>query len=128
MNGFITTSGLLAVVMLIGHSTLGRRDYFLPMRGADFDPYARRVMEFVWHMATIAIALMSLALLAVGCGYLAEGGRLLVWFAGAHFLLWGLVHVVLGLTSGLPRAPIRIFQWVLFLSVAITAAIGLTTD
>ena len=125
MNGFIIASGILATAMLIGHSTLGRRDYFLPMTRADFDPYARRVMEFVWHMSTVAIALMAAALLALGLGYLTVGGELLGWFVFAHFLAWGLVHLLLGLTSGLPGAPVRLFQWVLFLAVAATAGIGL---
>ena len=127
MNGFIIASGILAAAMLVGHSTLGRRDYFLPMTRADFDPYARRVMEFVWHMSTVALALMAVALLAAGFGYVSEGGHLLGWFIFAHFLAWGLVHLLLGLTSGLPRAAARMFQWALFLAVAATAGIGLAT-
>ncbi len=125
MNGFIIASGVLAAAMLLAHSTLGRRNYFLPMTAADFDPYARRVMEFVWHMSTVAIALMTLGLLAVGLGYVTEGGNLLGWFICAHFLAWGVVHLLLGLTSGLPHAPARMFQWVLFLAVAATAGFGL---
>ena len=126
MNGLIIGAGALAAIILIGHATVGRREYFLPMKAADFDPYARRVMEFVWHMSTVSIALMCLALLGVGFGYAPVGGELLVLFATAHFVAWGLVHLLLGLTSGLPRAPMRMFQWVLFLCVAITAWFGVT--
>ncbi len=98
MNWLVIVSGILAAAMLIGHSTLGRRDYFLPMTRAEFDPYAKRIMEFVWHMTTVALVLMTLALLAVGFGYVTEGGHLLGWFVFAHFLGWGLVHLALGLT------------------------------
>ena len=128
MNGLIIGAGALAAIILIGHATVGRREYFLPMKAADFDPYARRVMEFVWHMSTVSIALMCLALLGVGFGLAAAGGELLVLFATAHFVAWGLVHLLLGLTSGLPRAPMRMFQWILFLCVAVTAWFGLTMD
>ncbi len=68
---------------------------------------------------------VALGLLAVGLGYVTEGGNLLGWFICAHFLAWGVVHLLLGLTSGLPHAPARMFQWVLFLAVAATAGFGL---
>jgi hypothetical protein len=126
LNGLIIGAGTLATIILIGHCTVGRRDYFLPMKEADFDPYARRVMEFVWHMSTVSIALMCAALLGAGFGLTPAGSELLVLFATAHFVVWGLVHLSLGLSSGLPRAPMRMFQWVLFLCVAVTAWFGLT--
>ena len=98
------------------------------MTRAEFDPYAKRVMEFVWHMTTAALVLMTLALLAVGSGHVTGGGQILGWFVFAHFLGWGLVHLLLGLTSGLPKAVTKMFQWVLFLSVAVTAGIGLAMN
>ena len=127
MNVLILISGLLAAGVLLGHSILGRRMYFLPMIEADFDPYARRIMEFVWHMSTVALSLMTLALLAIGLGRAGEGAELLGWFIFAHFLLWGLLHLLLGATSGLERAVFRLFQWTFFLAVAATCGAGLLT-
>ena len=66
MNVLLVIAGVLATGVLIGHSTLGRRDYFLPMLSAEFDPYAKRIMSFVWHMSTLSLCLMALALLALG--------------------------------------------------------------
>lgn len=125
MNWIIIVSGILAAAVTLGHSTLGRRDYFLPMTRAEFDPYAKRVMEFVWHMATVSLILLTLALLALGFGFVEEGGQILGWFVFAHFLGWGIVHFLLGITSGLPSAISRMFQWILFLLVAATAGVGL---
>ena len=63
MNWFLIASGLAAAFMLAGHSTIGRRQFFLPMLGASFDPTAKRVMEFVWHMSTAALVLPPFVLL-----------------------------------------------------------------
>lgn len=125
MNVLVLVAGTLAAFVVVGHVTLGRRDYFLPMLAADFDPLAKRVMEFVWHLSTLTLALMALVLLAVGFGYLPEAGALLGWFVFAHYLGWGIIHLLLGLTSGLPRAPVRMFQWILFFAIAATAGVGL---
>jgi hypothetical protein len=126
MNVLLVIAGVLATGVLIGHSTLGRRDYFLPMLSAEFDPYAKRIMSFVWHMSTLSLCLMALALLALGFGHLPEGGPILGWFVFAHFLGWGVIHLLLGLTSGLPRAVARMFQWVLFFVVAALTGLGLS--
>ena len=57
MDFWLIGSGAVAAFMLIGHATMGRKQFFLPMLDVSFDPAAKRVMEFVWHMATAALVL-----------------------------------------------------------------------
>ena len=118
MNGFLTASGLVAAFMLIGHSTIGRKQFFLPMRDAPFDPAAKRVMEFVWHMSTAALVLPPAVLLyAAWMGVDEYAVRYLVAYLALQFGLWGAVHLLIMSTSGLPGAVYKMFQWSLFLAV-----------
>lgn len=127
MNAYFLVSGILAAFMLVGHSTIGRKQFFLPMLGTTFDGTSKRVMEFVWHMATVSLVLPPIVLIYAGLR--ADTGRIddtLIGFIGLQFAAWGLVHLLLMASSGLPGAVYKMFQWVLFLAVAATAFAGLT--
>ena len=63
MNVLLLVSGGLATVMVLGHSTLGRKQFFLPMLEASFDATAKRIMAFVWHMATVTLVVAAAALI-----------------------------------------------------------------
>ncbi|MFP6772047.1 MAG: hypothetical protein VCE74_06875 [Alphaproteobacteria bacterium] len=125
MNAMLIVSGALAAFMVIGHGTLGRSQFFLPMLAADFDPTSKRIMAFVWHMSTITLAVAALALLFGGLGYV-EPSALgpLAWYAGVQFLAYGAVHLFLVTTSKLSGAVYKQFQWSLFLAVGGTALLG----
>ena len=125
MNGFLIASGLVASFMLVGHSTIGRKQFFLPMLGADFDPVAKRTMEFVWHMSTAALVLPPVVLLYAGfSGAEAEAPTLVVAYLGLQFLAWGVVHFAVTATSGIQGAVYKMFQWMLFLAVGGLAMAG----
>ncbi len=116
--------------MVVGHGTLGRSQFFLPMLAADFDPTSKRIMAFVWHMSTITLAVAALALLYGGLGYLEpavlEPAVLepLAVYAGIQFLAYGALHLFLVTTSKLSGAVYKQFQWSLFLAVGGTALLG----
>ncbi|NQV21096.1 MAG: hypothetical protein HQ511_06745 [Rhodospirillales bacterium] len=118
MNGYLTASGLLATFILVGHSTIGRKQFFLPMLDSAFDPAAKRVMEFVWHMSTVSLALPPVVLLYAGWTNVEGSASLyLIAYLAVQFAAWGAVHLLLVSTSGLPGAVYKMFQWVLFLAV-----------
>jgi hypothetical protein len=125
MNGILMVSGVLAAFMVIGHGTMGRKQFFLPMLEADFDPASKRIMAFVWHMSTATLVIAAAALFYGGMGYLAEPalGPLALYVA-IQFLVYGAVHLFLISTSNLPGAIYKQFQWSLFLAVGGTALAG----
>ncbi len=128
MNILLLVSGGLAAFMVAGHSTIGRKQFFLPMLAADFDPTSKRIMSFVWHMSTLTLVAAAVGLLYAGAGRLTpEAAGPLVLYAGLQFLAYGAVHLFLVSTSRLPGAVYKQFQWSLFLAVGITAVAGTAT-
>ena len=126
MNGYFLVSGVLAAFMLVGHSTIGRKQFFVPMLAATFDRTSKRIMEFVWHMATVSLVLPPIVLIYSGLRAGADPAtEILIGFIGLQFAAWGLVHLLLVATSGLRGAIYKLFQWSLFLAVAVTAFAGL---
>lgn len=111
--------------MVVGHSTIGRKQYFMPMVGADFEPVAKRSMEFVWHLSTVALALPPVALAYAGANPAAATElRSLLLFIVVFYGILGAVHLINAVTSEIERAPFKLFQWILFFAVAGTAWLG----
>ena len=126
MNAYFLVSGGLAAFILVGHSTIGRKRFFLPMLAASFEPTSKRVMEFVWHMATVTLVLPPVVLIYAGLRADTDPiSEILIGFVGLQFAAWGLLHLLLVATSGLPGAIYKLFQWSLFIAVAATAFAGL---
>jgi len=125
MNLLFLTSALIATFILIGHSTIGRKQFFLPMVAADFEAVPKRVMEFVWHMSTVALALPPIVLL-YAANYPDRISNGLIGFIALLYGLWAVVHFIVTATSGIPGGLLKLFQWILFAAVAITAGLGIS--
>ena len=125
INWYLFFSGAIATVITIGHFTLGHKLYLKPMLGAQFDDSARHMMHAVFHYISIFFILSSLMLLAgsLGCP-LMFCESFLVKFICLNYLLFAMVELVIALTSGVKTAPIKMFQWILFIAVALFAWLG----
>ncbi len=81
------------------------------MLGATFDPAAKRVMEFAWHMSTDALALPPAVLLyAVWAGVDELALRYLIAYLALQFAVWSAVPLLIMSSSGLPEAVYKMFQ------------------
>ena len=91
---------------------------------ASFDPVARKVMHAVFHYISVDFVAATVVLLVAGFGWLEKDATLLVQFVAIHFALYTLVQLLIAATSGIKRAPFKLFQWTLFLPIAVLAFIG----
>ena len=104
--------------MLAGHSSIGRRQFFLPMLDITFDPTSKRTMEFVGHMSAISLVLPPIVLLYAEITTTdTQALHYIVIYLALQFAAWGVDHLLPTTTSGLPGAIYKMFQWVLFLAV-----------
>jgi hypothetical protein len=128
MNYFLWIAAAVAAFMVTGHSTIGRKQFFLPMLAADFDATSKRVMTFVWHMSTASLVLAAGALIVAAAHASGDGAAAthysLVVFVAALYFVYGVVHLTIVSTSGLPGAIYKQFQWLLFFAVGVSAWVG----
>lgn len=107
-----------AAFMLAGHSSIGRRQFFLPMLDIAFDPTAKRTMEFVGHMSAISLVLPPIVLLYAEITTTdTQALHYIVIYLALQFAAWGVDHLLPTTTSGLPGAIYKMFQWMLFLAI-----------
>jgi hypothetical protein len=104
---------------------MGRKSYLKPMLDASFDGIAKRVMQSVFHYNSVNLVLMTILLLAVGFGLDIQGGAtLLVKFVVIHFGLFAIVQIILAATAKIEKAFMKMFQWLLFILIAVFAWLG----
>ena len=125
MNWMIFISGLAAGFVNVGHFTVGSKDFLKPMLQAEFDDIPKKVMHCVFHYVSVYVVLSFIVLIAVGLGFsFGAADKLLVKFIAINYFFFAITQIVIAATSNIPRGVIKLFQWILFMIIAILAWIG----
>jgi hypothetical protein len=125
MNWFLVVSGLVALFVVVGHFSMGRKNYLLPMMNASFDDVAKKIMQSVFHYSSVNLVVMAVLLLLIGFGVTFTGGtRLLVQVIALHYSLFALVQLIIALSSKIDKSLMKMFQWLLFIIIAVFAWLG----
>jgi len=126
MNYFIFISALIAFVAIIGHFTMGRKDYLKPVLDSDIDLVPKKVMQSLFHYMSVVLVLSTIILLA-GSHHscpMYDYVHNMVRFIGMLFGLFAVTQFIIAATSGVPRGVFKLFQWVFWLLISVFAIVG----
>jgi hypothetical protein len=125
MNLYVFIAGILALFTTIGHFTMGSKMYLKPMLNAEFDVIPKKVMQSVFHYVSVFLITSSVSLLAYGFGVSAfQGEELLIKFISFNYAAFAIWQIIIALTSGIPKSITKLFQWVIFILIAIFSLAG----
>ena len=125
MNWMIFISGLAAGFVNVGHFTVGSKDFLKPMLQANFEDVPKKVMHCVFHYVSVYVVLSFIVLIAIGLGFsFGAADTLLVKFIAINYFFFAITQIVIAATSNIPKGVIKLFQWILFMIIAILAWIG----
>ena len=125
MNWLIFISGLFAGFCTLGHFAVGSKQYLKPMLQSSFDEVAKKVMHCVFHYVSVFLVLSTVVLLAVGLGYgFGQNSTVLVKFIAINFALFAVSQIIIAASSGIQNAVFKMFQWIIFILIAVPAWIG----
>lgn len=125
MNGAILIAGLAAAFCTLGHFTVGRKHYLKPMLAASFDDLAKKVNHCVFHYVSVFLVLSTAYLLLMGAGTrfnIAADG--LTKFIAINYAVFAVAQIAIAATSGISNAIVKMFQWMIFVFIAVFAWIG----
>ena len=125
MNWPIFIAGLAAAFCTLGHFTAGRKLYLQPMLAASFDDVAKKVNHCVFHYVSVFLVLSAACLLLIGAGIrfnIAADG--LVKFIAINYAVFAVAQIIIAATSGISNAIVKMFQWMIFVFIAVFAWIG----
>ncbi len=125
MNWPILISGLAAVFCTLGHFTVGRKQYLKPMLAASFDDVAKKVNHCVFHYVSAFLVLSAVCLVLIGTGFTFNTDTsLLVKFISIHYAVFAVTQIFIAATSGIQNAVFKLFQWTIFVFIAVFGWIG----
>ena len=125
MNAFTIIAGLIALAAVVGHFTMGSKQFLKPMLAAEFDAIPKAVMHSVFHYMSAYLIIAAATLLAVGFGaWNADQTAPLLDFIATSFAGFAIAQLAVAIGSDIPRAPVKLFQWMFFALVAVFALLG----
>lgn len=126
MNWFIFIAGVIAAMTVIGHFTVGRKEFLMPLLDSSIDDVPKKVLQCVFHYISAFLVISTLALLAVGVGVKFKSGfTLLVDFIAIHYATFAVIQLVIALRSKIPGPALKLFQWIFFSLTAVFAWLGI---
>ena len=126
MNWFIFIAGIIAAMTAVGHFTVGRKDFLMPLLDSSIYDVPKKVLHCVFHYISAFLVISTLALLAVGLGVKFKSGyKLLVDFIAIHYATFAVTQLVIALRSKIPKPAFKLFQWIFFSLTAIFAWLGI---
>lgn len=126
MNYFIFMSALIALVALIGHCTMGRKEYLLPVMNSEIDNVPKKVMQSLFHYMTVFLV-VSIFILLAGSHHLCpmyDYVHNMIRFIGIVYAFFAIAQFLIALTSGIPGAVFKMFQWVFWALIALCTIVG----
>ena len=125
MNWLVFIAGLFGLFAVFGHFTMGKSRFLKPMLDASFDDVPKKIMHSVFHYISVFMVLSTGALILVGVGVdFNTTTSLLVQFIALNYILFAIAQVAIALTSGIPGALTKMFQWVFWVIIAVLAWLG----
>lgn len=123
MNWLVFIAGIITALTVVLHLTVGRKQVLAFMLEASFDPVAKKIMQCQYHFTATFACLSAIMMIFVGLG-IWPGFVAVLYFIAANILLQALVLIVIAMTSGIPKAILKMPQWIVLIIIAVLLFIG----
>jgi len=127
MNISILISGILALSTTIGHFTMGSKLYLNPMINSNLELVPKKVMHSVFHYVSVFLITSTIVLLGYGFGLeYFSGSEILIKYIAINYAGFAIWQIFIALTSKIPSAITKLFQWTFFVLIALFAWVGIS--
>ncbi len=126
MNYFIFVSAMISLVAAIGHFTMGRKEYLLPVLDSDIDMVPKKVMQSLFHYMSVFLVLTTIVLFA-GSHHLCplyDYVHNMIRFIAILYAFFAVAQFIIASTSGISGGVLKMFQWVFWALISASAILG----
>ena len=126
MNYFILISAILSLAAVIGHFTMGRKDYLKPVLNSDIDIVPKKVMHSLFHYMSVFMVLSTIILFSgssQSCP-LYDYVQNMIRFIAIVYAFFAVTQFTIALTSGISGGVFKLFQWVFWALISACAILG----
>lgn len=120
MNTYSLIAGIIAGIAAVGHFTFGTKLYLRPLNSSGLDGIVKGIFQSIFHYVSIFFTLSSFILIMIGvrgsgCSF---DPILALGFIGGNYFIFGLVQLILTLSSEIKGAPYKMFQWIFWFIIS----------
>ena len=126
MNYYILISAIITLAAVIGHFTIGRKDYLIPVLDSDIDIIPKKVMHSLFHYMSVFMVLSTVILFAgssMACP-LYDYVQNMIRFIGIVYAFFAVTQFIIALSSGISGGIFKLFQWILWTLIAVFVILG----
>lgn len=128
MNYYFLASGILGLMAVIGHFTMGKKEYLKPVLDSNIDDVPKAIMHGLFHYASVFMVLSTIVLIgnAFNCTMdnCVINSNTVVKFIALVYVGFGIVQIIIAATSKVNKGILKLFQWVFWLLIAALAFLG----
>ena len=126
MNYFILIAAILSLAAVIGHFTMGRKDYLKPVLDSDIDIVPKKVMQSLFHYMSVFMVLSTIILFAGSSQTcpLYDYVHNMIRFIGIVYAFYAITQFTIASTSGISGGVFKLFQWVFWALISACAILG----
>lgn len=119
-------AGVLAVLATIGHFFAGYKMYIRPIIGSNADAIPKNVVLCLFHYMSVYLILTAIILLAFSFGYslIFDSIHDVTLVIGISYAGFALVQLAVALTSSVKSGPLKMFQWIFWLLIALLSLVA----
>ena len=126
MNYLYLVSGILALSAIVGHFTMGSKEFLKPVLASEVEIIPKKVMQSLFHYMSVFLILTTVILLLFSFGktWFFQNSRDVSLFIGINYSGLALVQFIIAISSSIEKGLMKLFQWVFWLLIAIFAIWG----
>jgi len=126
MNYIILTSAVVATFATIGHFAIGNKEFLKPVLDSNAPEIPKRVMQSVYHYMSVYLILTAVILITFSLGenLVFENRADVLKFIGFSYAGFAVAQFIIALTSSIKMGIFKLFQWILWLLIAVFALLG----
>ena len=126
MNIYALIATILAFLANVAHLTVGKNDYLAPILNSNIDTIPKNIVLALFHYTTIILGVTTVALALVSFGNVsAHAANAMLIFIAAVYYGFTLVQLAIGYTSGIKNGIFKMFQWTLWILIAVLSTLTL---
>ncbi len=127
MNMFILAAGFISLFAVLGHFAIGYKSFLKPVLQSSAANIPKKVMSALFHYMSVFMIFTTLVLINAGLGTckLFKAVDEIVLFIGILYCGFGVAQFIIAATSGIKMGLVKMFQWILWLTIAILCFIGI---
>lgn len=124
MNRLLALAAMLATATTLIHVYVGGGDTVEPLLASQLGDGPRLTLYAVWHMASVALGLSSVALFVGSIPKHATDSRYMLMFVSALWIASGIAFLTVAATQPGQGLFLKLPQWLLLLPVGLLSWLG----